>query len=263
MLRLLSVTVQPRLRGELASLPRFASGVNGSTPLARGTHTGFTRPTRKFRFNPACAGNSAELPVTSLYMPVQPRLRGELDGPDDMSNFKLRFNPACAGNSQVYLFLRRVSTVQPRLRGELVETLRSLLGPVRFNPACAGNSSSCALPCVKISVQPRLRGELRNLGHHRHQNRGSTPLARGTLNVCILLISRRRFNPACAGNSFVKYAVTSLDSVQPRLRGELYTGFRGPTRKLGSTPLARGTPALAIPLFEFCRFNPACAGNSL
>ena len=50
---------------------------------------------------------------------------------------------------------------------------------------------------------------------------GSTPLARGTLNVCILLISPCRFNPARAGNSIGLCMRMDESTVQPRSRGEL------------------------------------------
>ncbi len=52
------LAVQPRLRGELGLIHSVVIPLRGSTPLARGTHPLIAIRPRRFRFNPACAGNS-------------------------------------------------------------------------------------------------------------------------------------------------------------------------------------------------------------
>ena len=132
-----------------------------------------------------------------------------------------------------------------------------------FIPACAGNSISGILLLTTKSVHPRLRGELR---FHLLGARfliGSSPLARGTrLNT---LGSRffRRFIPACAGNSLLMLACNVLNTVHPRLRGELVKTSFIERFWSGSSPLARGTPTSHITKGDSSRFIPACAGNSL
>ena len=92
--------------------------------------------------------------------------------------------------------------------------------------------------------------------------RGSTPLARGTLQYSCHRIRRLRFNPARAGNSSASGLKDSIEKVQPRSRGELPLKFYSEKIVNGSTPLARGTrPDARLQRPEY-RFNPARAGNS-
>ena len=72
----------------------------------------------------------------------------------------------------------------------------------------------------------------------------------------------RRFIPACAGNSYRKFKVSRIETVHPRLRGEL--AFTKPAHScgVGSSPLARGTQIVQDISTAIRRFIPACAGNS-
>ena len=76
--RIKAESVQPRLRGELIILGVALRENLGSTPLARGTQKAGAGTERKYRFNPACAGNSNSAKQQREMMAVQPRLRGEL-----------------------------------------------------------------------------------------------------------------------------------------------------------------------------------------
>ena len=69
--------VHPRSRGEHIFAARFASRVNGSSPLARGTRVlcALSDPDR--RFIPARAGNTVCSGQTRNANPVHPRSRGE------------------------------------------------------------------------------------------------------------------------------------------------------------------------------------------
>ena len=70
-------------------------------------------------------------------------------------------------------------------------------------------------------VHPRLRGELVMFNVISPDARGSSPLARGTLNVMTTSLVLFRFIPACAGNSPTRAIRAQEFSVHPRLRGEL------------------------------------------
>ena len=114
-----------------------------------------------------------------------------------------------------------------------------------------------------MTVHPRLRGELNCYRAARRDYYGSSPLARGTLNIPIGDLTVSRFIPACAGNSTAAAANIISAPVHPRLRGELELGRVVLDSKDGSSPLARGTHDNDhLPPFG-SRFIPACAGNSL
>ena len=79
-MRLDTVSVHPRLRGELSgSIVQFDRRT-GSSPLTRGTLAKTPVSLDDTRFIPAYAGNSLIDTAVNLYEAVHPRLRGELDG---------------------------------------------------------------------------------------------------------------------------------------------------------------------------------------
>ena len=160
----------------------------------------------------------------------------------------------------------KVSPVHPRLRGELHITAKRLAtstgsSPLargtlnfklslrikgRFIPACAGNSSRWMRWPAKFPVHPRLRGELATPSTRMLIFPGSSPLARGTLFSIVLMITKRRFIPACAGNSIRRWNCYSRSAVHPRLRGELTVYGLRRIWFYGSSPLARGTPFINL-----------------
>ena len=95
--RLLSV--HPRLRGELMTVPKRILKTGGSSPLTRGTPQTDLAPGRNARFIPAYAGNSWQTPFYGLSVAVHPRLRGELVASIWILPKFRRFIPAYAGNS--------------------------------------------------------------------------------------------------------------------------------------------------------------------
>ena len=93
-------------------------------------------------------------------------------------------------------------------------------------------------------------------------DRGSSPLARGTREVERWRTGVDRFIPACAGNSIQSIDQKRRQPVHPRLRGELSMKLGRRVQENGSSPLARGT-LHQFPHGVRCqRFIPACAGNS-
>ena len=113
------------------------------------------------------------------------------------------------------------------------------------------------------AVHPRLRGELSLLLIKKIDRNGSSPLTRGTHQLRPRSKRNRRFIPAYAGNSHASSRLSSLNSVHPRLRGEL-RGTEGVIKVApGSSPLTRGTRLDQFFNIFSQRFIPAYAGNSL
>ena len=157
----ISITVHPRLRGELKNLSANVRCFIGSSPLTRGTLNDNGELVITSRFIPAYAGNSLKSMPGMLDLAVHPRLRGELGEKVVESINRLRFIPAYAGNSASVTPIDLTKSVHPRLRGELPwlrrfgfpkcgssPLTRGTRAPLvlcliggRFIPAYAGNSS--------------------------------------------------------------------------------------------------------------------------
>ena len=132
----------------------------------------------------------------------------------------------------------------------------------RFIPAGAGNTSRCWPRQRRPSVHPRWRGEHWPSAACEWMSVGSSPLARGTLDVCLIDTAPARFIPAGAGNT-ASWNLSSMSStVHPRWRGEHRAGRDSDDTHYGSSPLARGTRRLQWPWRRLPRFIPAGAGNT-
>ena len=92
---------------------------------------------------------------------------------------------------------------------------------------------------------------------------GSSPLARGTLRWHPARRPGCRFIPAGAGNTRRGAERGFQWAVHPRWRGEHQVGRLMVELERGSSPLARGTPALSTRCNSAWRFIPAGAGNTL
>ena len=91
---------------------------------------------------------------------------------------------------------------------------------------------------------------------------GSSPHTRGTHPVGLVLLGRRRFIPAYAGNALPSCGSMRRQTVHPRIRGErlrLVGDWRAP---VGSSPHTRGTPQEGEKHGRIQRFIPAYAGNA-
>ena len=269
--------------GELSAVSNSRSLASGSSPRVRGTRT------------------SARL--TSSRPTVHPRVCGELTGrPHDRAH-RRRFIPACAGNSPARRSRRPPPTVHPRVCGELggqqVQGGRPhgssprVRGTPRrppsgrrlrrFIPACAGNSAHPPPPTFTSTVHPRVCGELRCATSRTCSPRGSSPRVRGTQAAPKSSAVRRRFIPACAGNSSSSAGIRCSITVHPRVCGELVSyqpvGLRSmrfipacagnstqPRTRPGREPVhPRVCGELASDTagdYSVTRFIPACAGNS-
>ena len=132
----------------------------------------------------------------------------------------------------------------------------------RFIPARAGNTRGPPPPGPPGSVHPRSRGEHVDARDGRHLIPGSSPLARGTRVAGCVEARGDRFIPARTGNTARTGRCRSRGSVHPRSRGEHSSARRGLVPRLGSSPLARGTPDGGGAGNQSVRFIPARAGNT-
>ena len=95
-----------------------------------------------------------------------------------------------------------------------------------------------------------MRGERRIGVRAAARTGGSSPHARGTLNIETRCPGAGRFIPACAGNARSARAAARSAAVHPRMRGERSSPNPWTTRSSGSSPHARGT-----------RLHSECAGG--
>ena len=91
---------------------------------------------------------------------------------------------------------------------------------------------------------------------------GSSPLARGTRRVRDDIHALHRFIPARAGNTPCARRDLQRRSVHPRSRGEHVPMTADDWRRVGSSPLARGTRLHLRQCYRLERFIPARAGNT-
>ena len=138
----------------------FFIGFMGSPPLARGTEKLLLYNRLYSRITPACAGNSCRGAADADKIRDHPRLRGE--------QFVRHF------------YLLSIMGSPPLARGTVFFAL-SCCFSMRITPACAGNSKALAL-CARITGDhPRLRGEQAYHSQSSTHQKGSPPLARGTV----------------------------------------------------------------------------------
>ena len=152
-------SVHPRSRGEHRPPARGGGCLNGSSPLARGTHRRRLSARARLRFIPARAGNTARPRPAAGPRSVHPRSRGEHHSLDPGGGAADGSSPLARG-THLLAFPQRVR--------------------VRFIPARAGNTRTAASPHGAATVHPRSRGEHVERTCLNNRYAGSSPLARGT-----------------------------------------------------------------------------------
>ncbi len=110
--------VHPRVCGEHVFQTMKRGQTFGSSPRVRGTLSDIFDKCQKFRFIPACAGNTLEF---AMRFPEDrgssPRVRGtQMHCPPQ--NLFVRFIPACAGNTLSVSLSLSLVPVHPRVCGE-------------------------------------------------------------------------------------------------------------------------------------------------
>ncbi len=157
---LLVPSVHPRVGGEHSPAACQSSNAVGSSPRGRGTRNLGIHRLHQFRFIPAWAGNTDDLPAMPPARPVHPRVGGEHTVSGDA-------DAPLAGSS-------------PRGRGTLPRLGRAAQYR-RFIPAWAGNTPSRRSPQNLFSVHPRVGGEHIGVVLAGALLFGSSPRGRGTL----------------------------------------------------------------------------------
>ena len=132
----------------------------------------------------------------------------------------------------------------------------------RLIPARAGNTAvRGSAPCLG-SAHPRSRGEHTSRAAAPLPVFGSSPLARGTRYGNRARPVPIRLIPARAGNTRTFSSLFLSSSAHPRSRGEHHAYYFRLERRLGSSPLARGTrPGRWYDQLDR-RLIPARAGNT-
>ena len=170
--------VHPRVRGEHTITRTIDDAECGSSPRARGTRPPVRGMVFRYRFIPACAGNTPICAVRLRSVPVHPRVRGEhgiICWPESPKN----------GSS-------------PRARGTPCIALEAVRWN-RFIPACAGNTARRSARRSTPAVHPRVRGEHASLYRVGGRVCGSSPRARGTRMCYPPKAGRRPVHPRVRG----------------------------------------------------------------
>ena len=147
----------------------------------------------------------------------------------------------------------------PLARG-LPERVQAAADLGRIIPARAGFTAGSHPPPPTRADHPRSRGVYATGGQFKDEPPGSSPLARGLLEVSSSLIGALRIIPARAGFTPTCPCVGTRRRDHPRSRGVYSPDYAASIFISGSSPLARGLP-LSLPACADClRIIPARAG---
>ena len=292
----------PRSRGEHPLLEAPLHRGWGSSPLARGTHHRTGAQAQDEGLIPARAGNTWGILGSDRRARAHPRSRGEHDGIEEFAHAgvgssplargtplsrdahwdRLGLIPARAGNTCARRCPYPAPRAHPRSRGEhTVSTFRALgyrgSSPLARGtrvaagdlpeiagliPARAGNTRGVRYSRSVIGAHPRSRGEHGCRCRTLKFGLGSSPLARGTLGMCVLLGCSSGLIPARAGNTLAGTCEATTSRAHPRSRGEHQAPAGTTWKRTGSSPLARGTPELNPVPVAVVGLIPARAGNT-
>ena len=189
----------PRSRGEHEATVLPEPKEPGSSPLARGTPSGWSGSTRARGLIPARAGNTWSQSSGVSSFGAHPRSRGEHVG------FQVAHWPS-SGSS-------------PLARGT-PSVLTSYSSSGWLIPARAGNTAQNGLLPLTYWAHPRSRGEHVWRSGRRKERRGSSPLARGTQRGHGGAERGRGLIPARAGNTIRGEVSRGGERAHPRSRGE-------------------------------------------
>ena len=129
-------------------------------------------------------------------------------------------------------------------------------------PACAGSTALAACPRRSRRDHPRMRGEHALRFPPLKYLQGSSPHARGALDVVAVEVGPYGIIPACAGSTPASRPPRSSYRDHPRMRGEHSHETGACDFVRGSSPHARGAPALRGEGAVLPGIIPACAGST-
>ena len=127
-------------------------------------------------------------------------------------------------------------------------------------PARAGFTASSPSRSLVYSDHPRSRGVYASITGTKRLVMGSSPLARGLRHGRVCLVVEGRIIPARAGFTLPRTRSPRTRSDHPRSRGVYKRGSIIMQVYAGSSPLARGLPALTRRSGSIPRIIPARAG---
>ena len=148
------------MRGENGFPFCLSDHLPGTSPRARGKHTGANNTSAEYRNIPACAGKTSCRWCVAMRCGEHPRVRGE--------------NGVARSRSSSLM------GTSPRARGKLHGQVRSQV-PNRNIPACAGKTRYGHSGESHRAEHPRVRGENRIRRRSRFRSHGTSPRARGKL----------------------------------------------------------------------------------
>ena len=270
----------PRMRGEHARHARLYAVSSGSSPHARGARCLIMILIVILGIIPACAGSTSLLIACSPLVRDHPRMRGEHvvahclfsfgsgSSPHARGARENRFRdfgfdgiiPACAGSTSRNMSTASRNRDHPRMRGEHAGSIRVLLNvtgssphargaPIHHAhdgrdagiiPACAGSTQWRSESKDGIGDHPRMRGEHPPRRPRLSHDSGSSPHARGALDLCVLGLKLLGIIPACAGSTTPQSFKAVIERDHPRMRGEHKRPHRPRSEHMGSSPHARG-----------------------
>ena len=233
--------IQPRVcRDYLAPGPAQQRHVD-TTPRVRGLSASTYRSTFGYRYNPACAGTTADGLCLGSRRSIQPRVCGDYK----------------------YANLRTYSLYDttPRVRGLRSSQLFEWSSH-RYNPACAGTTHRPCSTYLQPSIQPRVCGDYFASVPDCTPPYDTTPRVRGLHQSLPSTSCMLRYNPACAGTTVVALSDCSASAIQPRVCGDYLFCPKGIAVSSDTTPRVRGLRCDRIAQALAGRYNPACAGTT-
>ena len=191
----------------------------GSSPHARGAPAVRGRPRLHAGIIPACAGSTFHHRMREDEEGDHPRMRGE--------HFKREIPDVRAAGSSPH------ARGAPGQRGD-VGRCEGII------PACAGSTRARTSTTCTTWDHPRMRGEHLNGWFMYVYLAGSSPHARGALDILSRLQAVEGIIPTCAGSTVEAASPTSSGRDHPRMRGEHHVPLWVASCFLGSSPHARG-----------------------
>ena len=211
-----------------------------------------------------------------------PHARGALENLGDLVG-RDGIIPACAGSTASTRSTPGTPRDHPRMRGEHVDGLGRGLRLRGSSPHARGAHNAVALRVAVAGIIPACAGSTllyldlhaRNRDHPRMRGEhlqypgtplvlsGSSPHARGALDVFTADGFAPGIIPACAGSTRSQPGTRRSSRDHPRMRGEHSGAVRVEVDNTGSSPHARGAPRIHSRPERHVGIIPACAGSTL
>ena len=213
----------------------------GSSPLARGRPLPCIMRSWYTRLIPAGAGQTSSDSSTTPSPAAHPRWRGADCGERDVRQRGQGSSPLARGRQNLAIDRR---------------------GRRRLIPAGAGQTRSSPARPLARQAHPRWRGADTIAGVAPGSYSGSSPLARGRLQTRFCHCGKPGLIPAGAGQTVLDNVERGGEPAHPRWRGADPSNAAFCVGIRGSSPLARGRPAVAAPTGRTQRLIPAGAGQT-